>query len=243
MCYPNHPSCKTTSRWLTSVMGTTGSGMSNFINALTNMRPEDGAHGYISCTADVIAYPCYHGGQRYIFVDTPGFNATYSSQKAVFERIAKWLAATYQESRLQFNGVIYTRRITETLCRSERTSFRVCAHLIGNDVADRVRLVTTMWDEPEVHSDTSTAENRENKLKEEQWESLIGAGAMCERFFNTSDSAWGIVQRLGVERKASLLLQRELVDMRKPLKQTTAGMRLHKESPSSLRGLFRRLFG
>lgn len=222
------------------VLGTTGSGMSNFINVLTGMKMEDGANGYISCTADVIAYPCYHGGQRYIFVDTPGFNATYSSQKAVFEKIAKWLAATYQESRLQFNGVIYTRRITEARCRSERSSFQVCANIVGNHAADRVRLVTTMWDEFE---DRSPAESMENKLKEEQWQLLINGGATCQRFLNTPGSAWDIVHSLGTERKASLLLQEELVDIRKPLKQTTAGMRLHKESPASLGGLLKRLFG
>ncbi|KAI6009962.1 hypothetical protein EDC04DRAFT_2581317, partial [Pisolithus marmoratus] len=204
-----------------------------FINVLTGMRPERGAHGYISCTGDVVAYSCHRGGQRYIFVDTPGFNATYSSQKTVFKKIAKWLAATYS-SRLQFNGVIYTRRITEPLCRSERSSLELCANLIGNDVADRVRLVTTMWDEREGESDTSAEENMENRLKQEQWRSLIDKGAMCARFFNTSKSAWDIVQGLEVKRKASLLLQRELVDMGKSLKQTTAGMRLPKEFPGPL---------
>ncbi|KAI6134321.1 hypothetical protein EDD17DRAFT_1651723 [Pisolithus thermaeus] len=226
------------------VLGTTGSGMSNFINALTGMRPEDGAHGYVSCTADVIAYPCYYGTQRYIFVDTPGFNATYTSQKEVLEKIAKWLSVTYEEKRLQFNGVIYTRRITEThRSRSERSSFQICANLIGNEAAHRVRLVTTMWDDPQDGLNFSAEENRESKLKEEQWRSLINEGATCERFLNTPVSAWDIVHGLGVDRKMSLLLQRELVDTGKPLKQTSAGMRLHKESPTSLGGMVKRLFG
>ncbi|KAI5984609.1 hypothetical protein EDD15DRAFT_1715092 [Pisolithus albus] len=196
------------------MLGTTGSGMSNFINVVTGMGPEDGAHGYISCTKDVIAYPCYRGGRRYVFVDTPGFNATYSSQK-VFEKIAKWLAATYQERKLQFNGVIYT-----------------CANLIGTEAAHRVRLVTTMWDDRDSRdgSNFSTEEDRESRLKEEQWRSLINGGATCERFFNTSESAWDIVNGLGVDRKASLLLQRELVDMKMSLKQTTAGKQLPNES-------------
>ncbi|KIK17565.1 hypothetical protein PISMIDRAFT_222849 [Pisolithus microcarpus 441] len=91
-----------------------------------------------------------------------------------------------------------------------------------------------MWDDPQDESDTSTEEDRESRLKEEQWRFLIHEGARCARFLNTPESAWDIVHGLGVERKESLLLQRELVDMKKPLKQTTAGKRLHKESPTSL---------
>lgn len=79
--------------------------MSNFINVLTGMRPEDGAHGYISCTQDVIAYPCDRGVQRYVFVDTPGFNATYSSQKKVFKKVAEWLEATYSVSSFAIGTV------------------------------------------------------------------------------------------------------------------------------------------
>ncbi|KAI6019500.1 hypothetical protein BKA83DRAFT_4306813 [Pisolithus microcarpus] len=201
---------------------------------------------YISCTEDVIAYPCYHDARRYVFVDTPGFNATYSSQKEVFEKIAKWLAATYQERKLQINGVIYTRRITDThRCRSERTSFRICANLIGTEAAHHVRLVTTMWDDrhPRDGSNLSTEEDRKSRLKEEQWRFLIHGGAGCARFLNIPESAWDRVHGLGVERKENLLLQRELVDMKKPLKQTAARKQLHKESPASLGGLLRRLFG
>lgn len=225
------------------VLGTTGSGMSNFINVLTGMRPEDGAHAYISCTEDVIAYPYYRGAQRYVFVDTPGFSPILASQKVAFEKIAEWLAATYRETRLQFNGVIYIRRITETRrSRFERTSFRICANLIGNEAAHRVRLVTTMWDDPQDGSGLSAGVDRENRLKEEQWGSLINEGAMCERFLNTPESAWDIVHGLGVEKKESLLIQRELVDMRTPLRQTTAGMEF-RESSTSLGVLLKRLYG
>ncbi|KAI6009961.1 hypothetical protein EDC04DRAFT_837757 [Pisolithus marmoratus] len=156
--------------------------------------------------------------QRYIFVDTPGFNATYKSQKAVFENIANWLEATYRETRLQFTGAIYVRRITATeSARSEQNSFQIFAKLVGNEAADRVRLVTTMWDEPEVPSRVLAMEDRENRLTEGQWAPLMRAGAVYARFDNTPESAWGIVRGLGMGKKA-LLLQRELVDMRKTLK-------------------------
>lgn len=54
--------------------------MNNFIDILTGTRPEDRAHGYIMGAEDVIAYPYYHGTQRYIFVDTPSINGSQTKQ-------------------------------------------------------------------------------------------------------------------------------------------------------------------
>jgi len=86
--------------------------------------------------------------------------------------------------------------------------------------ADRVRLVTTMWDK--VDDDTSALQTQ-SRL-EAEWGSLLSAGALYRNFYNTSESAWEIVDGLGYERKA-LLFQLELVNMKKKLEETTAGMR------------------
>ncbi|KAG6332548.1 hypothetical protein ID866_6539, partial [Astraeus odoratus] len=75
------------------LMGTTGSGMSHFINTATGMREENDAWDLYSCTQNIAAYPhSSNDGRRFIFVDTPGFNGTnYSSQKVVLEELARWM--------------------------------------------------------------------------------------------------------------------------------------------------------
>ena len=93
---------------LISVLGTTGSGTSNvgtgvnasipgypnvcnqFINKLTGKK-EKQCHSLVSHTTDVKAYACIRDGRRFIFMDTPAFNATRLSQREVLEKTAMWL--------------------------------------------------------------------------------------------------------------------------------------------------------
>ncbi|KAI6043476.1 hypothetical protein EDC04DRAFT_708802 [Pisolithus marmoratus] len=200
------------------VMGKTGSGMSNFINKLTRMPPEDGADQLFSCTKDVCAYGCFRNGKRFIFVDTPGFNNPKMPQSKVLEKIATWLEETYKRS-IMLTGLLYTHSIADSSrFATDMQSFQLLGRLCGNEAADRVQLVTTMWDE----EDQLVAEQVERTLKKTQLQSLIRAGARLSRFDNTSETAWNIVRELGNTKKA-LLLQKELVDMRTMLKDTTAG--------------------
>lgn len=122
---------------------------------------------------------------------------------------------------IKLTGVIYMCRITDTYSSgAEQQSFRIFSGMCGKEAAGRVRLVTTMWDQ--VHDITSALQTQ-SRL-EAEWRSLLSAGALCQKFSNTSESAWEIVYGLGAQRGA-LLLQLELVDMRRKLAETTAGMR------------------
>lgn len=219
------------------VMGKTGSGMSNFINKLTRMQPEDGADQLSSCTKSVSAHECYHNGQRFIFVDTPGFNNQRLTQWAVLTEIATWLKETYRKS-IGLTGVIYTHNIGDSMCAVDEQNFQSFRRLCGDETADRVRLVTTMWDDV----DESEAAKVEGVLKRTRWQSFIRAGAQLERFDNTSKSAWNIVESLGITTK-TLLLQKELVDMGKALEDTTAGRLLRHGKPATICGRVKGLFG
>jgi hypothetical protein len=97
--------------------------------------------------------------------------------------------------------------------------------LSGNKSAKKVILATTMWDKV---SETE-GEKREVALKERYWNVMIHHGAIVERFLNTRESAWAVINRL-VERernKSALLLQEELVDLKKRLIETNAGKALY----------------
>jgi hypothetical protein len=98
--------------------------------------------------------------------------------------------------------------------------------LSGNKSAKKVVLATTMWDKL---NEIAEGEKRENALKEKYWNVMLHHGAVVERFFNTSQSAWEVINRL-VERernKSALLLQEELVDLGKRLNDTNAGKALY----------------
>lgn len=183
---------------------------------------------------DVKAYSYCHGTDRFIFVDTPGFNSSQLNN-VVLKKIARYLDNLYVVSSLQrrfhlrpdrhrqsveLTGVIYTHRINTSHTRdAQLTGLRIFAALCGDEAADRARLVTTMWDEVNVDDVVAT----ENTIRAE-WKLLLDAGSRYERFDNTGESAWNIVRGLGGNRK-TLLLQRELVSGMK-LTQTTAGRQL-----------------
>ncbi|KAI6041766.1 hypothetical protein EDC04DRAFT_1163946 [Pisolithus marmoratus] len=220
-----------------SVMGKTGSGMSNFINKLTGMPPEDGAEQLSSCTKGVNAYKSYRDRQRFIFVDTPGFNNQMMSQSEVFEAIARWLEKTHRRS-IEPTGVIYTQSITDkSRSATDAQGFQLFRRLCGEKAADRIRLVTTMCDEVEA----SEAHNVEETLQRTEWQSLIEEGARPEIFDNTSETAWKIVRDLGNTKK-TLLLQEELVDMGRVLEDTTAGKLLGLKKTVTIRGQLKQWF-
>ncbi|KAG6330585.1 hypothetical protein ID866_8503 [Astraeus odoratus] len=73
-------------------MGSTASGMSNFINKLTGMPEEPDAGSLASRTRNIEAYSYDHANGRFIFVDTPGFNSTDGAlPDAVLNVVARWL--------------------------------------------------------------------------------------------------------------------------------------------------------
>lgn len=105
-------------------------------------------------------------------------------------------------------------------------NLRMFGELSGNKSAKKVVLATTMWDKV---NDITEGEKRENALKEKYWNVMLHHGAVVERFFNTPESAWEVINKL-VERernKSALFLQEELLDLGKRLNDTNAGKALY----------------
>ncbi|KAI6045344.1 P-loop containing nucleoside triphosphate hydrolase protein, partial [Pisolithus marmoratus] len=230
------------------VMGPTGSGKSNFINKLTGSQEESRANGLKSCTQDIREFIVnLDGGKRYVFVDTPGFDDTYKSDREILRTIADWLeencSLLHHKNRyrgdVKLTGVVYTHRISDN-----RMSGSVCKNLdlfgklCGENAAQRVRLVTTMWDKQPAN--TTIWQNRASQLEGNFWKPLISLGARHERFNNTQKSAWNIVNGLVQARTPlvqgqsvdasvanALLIQEEMVVAEKELNETSAGKTLY----------------
>ena len=104
-----------------------------------------------------------------------------------------------------------------------RRGFLMFANLTGHKSAKTVVLATTMWDMLGPMSDVGN--KREQRLKDEYWKVMIRRGAVIERFLNTSDSAWRIVDNIVERNNHKPFSQAEWVDQKQvqPLRVTGAG--------------------
>ncbi|KAI6039155.1 hypothetical protein EDC04DRAFT_1788937 [Pisolithus marmoratus] len=160
-----------------------GSGKSNIINKLIGMPPEP--------NADAL---------KAFFIDTPAFELDN------FQTISMSLGLMFRRS-IMLTGVIYTYDITVKCTPPDERNFAILLKMCGEGAIDRLRLVTTMWDDPS----SPEATEAEHALKEKYAKSLLDAGSGYERFDNTPESAWKIVEGLG-DKKQALKLQEEIVN-------------------------------
>ncbi|KAI5993074.1 hypothetical protein F5J12DRAFT_726849 [Pisolithus orientalis] len=170
------------------------------------MPPEPNADALDACTETVSAYTRVHKGKRFVFVDTPAF------EQDKFQSISMWLGFINPHSNrfrrsIMLTGVVYTHDITVKCSRTEERNCRILSKMCGEGAIDRLRLVTTMWDDASLPE----AIEVENVLKEKHAKLLLDAGSGYERFDNTPELAWKIVEGLGDKKKA-LKLQEEMVD-------------------------------
>jgi len=122
------------------------------------------------------------------------------------------------------SGIVYVQRITDPrMAATPHRNLLIFEELTGHRGTKNVILATTMWDK--LHPKLDDGSKREKGLKDEYWNVMIHHGAGVDRFLNTSDSAWSIVNNVVIKsgHKAGLLFQKERVDQGKCLKATSAG--------------------
>jgi hypothetical protein len=101
-------------------------------------------------------------------------------------------------------------------------NLRMFRELCGRQALENIILVTTMWDEV----DEDVGSQREKELRGKYWKPMIDHGSATARYNGTSESAWDIVEHFTTRRHA-VLLQREMVDLKKELPETAAGQELY----------------
>jgi hypothetical protein len=100
--------------------------------------------------------------------------------------------------------------------------------LCGENALKRVVLVTTMWDK--VPDDEAIRREKELIDTPQFWGWMLGKGSSCQRHYNTEDSARIIVSELvGYMEPVTTELQRQMVDEKKELGETSAGQELQSE--------------
>ena len=97
--------------------------------------------------------------------------------------------------------------------------------LCGDSTLKNVVLVTNMWGgvSPEI------GEARENELASRFFKPVLDKGAQMVRHHNTIQSAHDIIRRIMENRPVALQIQRELVDQRKDITDTAAGVAVNEE--------------
>jgi hypothetical protein len=128
------------------------------------------------------------------------------------------------EKQIKLAGIIYLHRITDNrMAGTPHRNLRMFGELCGNQAVKKVVLVTTMWDKAAKNKET-----RENQLFERYWKTMIDHGASTARFSNSADSAWEIINTILKQHEGEvLLLQEELVDLKRALNETQAGKTLY----------------
>jgi len=110
-------------------------------------------------------------------------------------------------------------------------NLRMFGELCGDRAAHKVILVTTMWDKV----DPVVGERRESELEYKYFHQLLKRGATCMRFNKTYRAAWDIIEAIFTEsEKEAVLIQEELVDLKKHLNETSAGRTLYNTIQSLL---------
>ena len=125
-------------------------------------------------------------------------------------------------------GVLYFHRISDLRMGGALTkNFRMFRNLCGERALRNVVIVTNMWGgvEPEV------GEAREAELKTDDifFKPALERGAKMARHENTVPSAEAIIRLLINNHPSPLLIQKELVDERKDIAETSAGEELNRE--------------
>ncbi|KAH0559439.1 hypothetical protein GP486_004045 [Trichoglossum hirsutum] len=212
-----------------AVMGVTGAGKSSFISLLTD-EPITVGHDLESCTSGIGVYSFVQsGGQTVYLIDTPGFNDTNRSDIEILKEIAFFFGGLYGK-RVKLAGIVYLHRISDV--RMTGTAFKnlqMLKKLCGDGFLPRVVLATTMWSLLANHGHEVGVE-REQMLRSKFWSSMEQKGSRVLRHTDDEQSARSIVSYLlEKDTPAVLDIQREMVDSRLTLDETTAGRFLQEE--------------
>ncbi|KAJ7587383.1 kinase-like domain-containing protein [Mycena floridula] len=206
---------------IVALMGPVGTGKSSFINHAMGRTITAVSHGMASGTNKIQAFTCSYpddSGRRIVLVDTPGFDDSEKSDYEILVALSQWLVQTYKRQNI-LTGVLQLHRISDTRMRATSLrNLKMLKELCGDNALANVIHVTTCWD----RVTEEVGARREQQLKSEFWNAYIQNGSRIARFHSDFDSAWQILGLLDVTTPRPLLLQKEMVDQKKKLRQTSA---------------------
>ncbi|OBZ66201.1 GTP-binding protein A [Grifola frondosa] len=207
-----------------AVMGPTGAGKTTFINVASGSDFRVGV-GLESCTdAMQFSQPFQLDNYSITLIDTPGFDDTSKTDAEVLNMVTEFFSSQYEKGQL-LNGIIYMHRISDNRMGGTAVrNFRFFKQLCGDDFLPSSAIVTNMWGE--IAPEVGVVREQELFGKDIFFKSAIDAGASPFRHANTAESAHVILRHLAGSAPKVMLIQKELVDEKKPIYATAAGAAL-----------------
>lgn len=194
-------------------------------------------HSLVSETHQIAEAEYVVPGLQVRLIDTPGFNDTHMTDRQILELIAKYLESIF-EAGVQLNGIVFVHDISKE--RMEGTAMRnlvMFEKLCGSQGLPNVVMVTSKWDAV----DPAVGWPRESELTSQYldprtgqyhdgfWKGMLDLGAGYERFDGTRQGARNIVHKIAGYQPVTMQIQDELVNQRKPLIDTAAGLEVSRE--------------
>ncbi|KAG5220655.1 GTP-binding protein [Salix suchowensis] len=182
----------------------------------------------MSCTDAVqTSEPFWLENRLVRLIDTPGFDDTAKTDTEVLTMTAAFLSSMYRRG-VMLSGVIYIHRISDIRMGGTSTrNFKLFRGLCGETMLRNAVIVTNMWGE--VALDVGEAREEELTSQDDFFKPVLERGAQLKRHDNTPASADVIVGCVASKKPRALRIQRELVDDRKVITETTAGAELGRE--------------
>lgn len=129
---------------------------------------------------------------------------------------------------MKLSGLIYMHRISDfRMSGISRRNFNMFRKLCGDETLKNVTIVTNMWGE--VTPERGAARENQLRTNGKLFKPVLDAGAGMERHDGSVDSAQKIVRRIVNNTPLPLRVQREIVDEKKDITQTAAGVELDGE--------------
>ncbi|KAH8825830.1 P-loop containing nucleoside triphosphate hydrolase protein [Flagelloscypha sp. PMI_526] len=197
-------------------MGATGAGKTHFINLVSGSNLRVGT-GLNSCTSSIqLSEPFELDGRSVTLVDTPGFDDTDTSDFDILNMISEYLSDSYR-SGTKLAGVVYLHRISDFRFGGLAVkNFKIFRHLCGDATLKNVAIVTSMWDK--VEKEEGEAREAELSNKPKFFKSALDQSAMMF-----------LLRHILKNHPKLLRIQKEIVDEKKRLSQTDAGVVLNEE--------------
>ena len=167
-------------------------------------------------------YPCVVNGQKFVLIDTPGFDDTDVDDEEIFEQLADYLFQSYEDDK-RLSALLYLHRISSNRTKgSDLRNLRMIQKLCGAENFSKVMIGITFWDK----EDPEIARFREKSLRQSSdfWGGMIMGEAKVQRIpFLDKDGCIKLLEDISCHgTKLTLRIQDEMAVQKLSAKQTSA---------------------